>query len=146
MPSRSNPPIRSTLPALAAAILLSACGGTKQAEAPRDTGPVEVSAAEVRTRSLARVVETVGTLFPYDEAIIAAEIPGPVVEVSADLGDQVRQGQVLARISDEEQRYLVAQQEAQLRQSLERLGLKSEGERVNDIRETPDVRRAVAHP
>lgn len=144
MSSRSNPLIRITLPALAAALLLSACGGSKQAEAPRDTGPVEVRAAEVSTRSLVRVVETVGTLFPYDEAIIAAEIPGPVVEVSADLGDQVRQGQVLARISDEEQRYLVAQQEAQLRQSLERLGLKDEGERVKDIREAPDVRRAIA--
>lgn len=113
-------------------------------EAPPQTGPVEVRAAEVRTRTIARTVESVGTLFPYDEAIISAEIAGPVVEVKADLGDAVREGDLLARISDEEQRYLVAQQEAQLRQSLERLGLSKEDDRVKDIRETPDVRRASA--
>lgn len=125
-------------------LMLAACGGGKQAEAPKKSGPVEVRATEVRTRTLTRTVESVGTLFPYDEAIISAEVPGPVVEVKADLGDAVRQGDVLVRISDEEQRYLVAQQEAQLRQSLERLGLSKETDRVKDIRETPDVRRARA--
>jgi len=124
--------------------MLTACGAGKQAEAPRDAGPLEVRAAEVRTRTLTRAVESVGTLYPFDEAIISAEVPGPLVEVAADLGDAVKQGQILARISDEEQRYLVAQQEAQLRQSLERLGLKEEKDRVQDIRETPDVRRARA--
>lgn len=125
-------------------LLLPGCGGPKQAEKKQATGPVEVRAAEVRTRTLTRTVESVGTLFPYEEAIISAEVAGPVVEVKADLGDAVRQGDLLARISDEEQRYLVAQQEAQLRQSLERLGLKDEKDRVADIRETPDVRRAQA--
>lgn len=125
-------------------LMLAACGGGKQAEAPKKSGPVEVRATEVRTRTLTRTVESVGTLFPYDEAIISAEVPGPVVEVKADLGDAVKQGDVLVRISDEEQRYLVAQQEAQLRQSLERLGLSKETDRVKDIRETPDVRRARA--
>lgn len=124
--------------------MLTACGAGKQAEALRDAGPLEVRAAEVRTRTLTRAVESVGTLYPFDEAIISAEVPGPLVEVAADLGDAVKQGQILARISDEEQRYLVAQQEAQLRQSLERLGLKEEKDRVQDIRETPDVRRARA--
>ncbi len=56
----------------------------------------------------------------------------------------VKEGQVLARISDEEQRYLVAQQEAQLRQSLERLGLKNENDRLQNLEDAPDVRRARA--
>jgi RND family efflux transporter MFP subunit len=51
---------------------------------------------------------------------------------------------VLVRISDEEQRYLLLQQEAQLRQSLERLGLKDEKDRVTDIKQTPEVRRVAA--
>lgn len=125
-------------------LTLAGCGKPRTEAGARDSGPIEVRAAQVRTKTLARTVESVGTLFPYAEAIISAEIGGPVVEVKADLGDAVRQGDVLARISDEEQRYLVAQQEAQLRQSLERLGLKSETARVADIRETPDVRRAQA--
>ena len=102
-----------------------------------DTSPVH-------TRQVQRVVESMGTLFPYDEAIISAEIEGRVETVHADLGDQVEKGQLLVKISDEEQRYLAAQMEAQLRQSLERLGLKDEQEKVKDITQVPDVRRARA--
>jgi RND family efflux transporter MFP subunit len=50
----------------------------------------------------------------------------------------------MVRINDEEQRYLLSQNEAQLRQSLERLGLKDEKDRVKDVKETPDVRKAQA--
>jgi len=91
-----------------------------------------------------RVVEAVGTMFPIDEAIISAEVEGRVDQVLVDLGDKVAKGDVIVRISDEEQRYLVAQNEAQLRQSLERLGLKNENDKVKDIKETPEVRRAQA--
>jgi RND family efflux transporter MFP subunit len=120
------------------------CGRQEKVQAKKDAGPIEVRVASVATRQVQRVVESVGTLFPYDEVIISAEVDGPVAEVVADLGDSVKQGQVLARISEEEQGYVVAQNEAQLRQSLERLGLKNENHRVADVRETPDVRRAQA--
>jgi multidrug efflux pump subunit AcrA (membrane-fusion protein) len=50
----------------------------------------------------------------------------------------------MVHISDEEQRYMLAQMEAQLRQSLERLGLRDEKDKVKDIRETPEPRRARA--
>lgn len=129
---------------LAAVLLLSGCNRQPKVAAKKDTGPVQVRAVQVSARTIMRTVESVGTLYPYEEAIISSEVDGPVVEVKADLGDSVVKGAVLARISDEEQGYLVAQQEAQLRQSLERLGLKNEKDRVKDIRETPDVRRARA--
>ena len=50
----------------------------------------------------------------------------------------------MVHISDEEQRYILAQNEAQLRSSLERLGLSKEGDRVKDVKQTPDVRKAEA--
>ena len=53
-------------------------------------------------------------------------------------------GEARRGVSDEEQRYLLAQNEAQLRQALERLGLKDENERVKDIKQTPELRRATA--
>jgi multidrug efflux pump subunit AcrA (membrane-fusion protein) len=105
---------------------------------------VPVQVAEVTTRHLQRVVESVGTLFPFDEVIISAEVEGRADQVNFDLGDQVKQGDVLVHISEEEQRYIVAQNEAQLRQSLERLGLKNENDRVKNIDDTPEVRRAKA--
>jgi multidrug efflux pump subunit AcrA (membrane-fusion protein) len=83
-------------------------------------------------------------MFQYDELIISSQIEGPIAEVSADLGDPVKQGQMLARVSDEEQQYVLQQNEAQLRQSLERLGLKDEKDKVQDVRETPEARKAQA--
>lgn len=118
----------------------------KTAEAPKkeSTGPVPVRAAIVRPKNVQRIVDSVGTFYPYDEVLVSAEIEGKVDQVKVDLGDAVAEGQVLVHVSDEEQRYLLAQNEAQLRMSLEKLGLKDEKDRIADIRETPDVRRAAA--
>lgn len=125
-------------------LVLLGCNRQPPAPARQDTGPVAVRVAPVTVRQMQRVVESVGTLFPYDEAIISAEVEGRAEEVLVDLGDRVTLGQPMVRIADEEQRYLLAQNEAQLRQSLQRLGLKSDKERVKDIRDTPEVRRAQA--
>lgn len=125
-------------------LALAGCGRKAQVQNRQDSGPVEVRVAPVTVRQVQRIVESVGTLFPYDEVIVSAEIEGRVEKVHADLGDMVKEGQILVSISDEEQRYLVAQNEAQLKQSLERLGLKNEKDRVRDIRQTPEVRRAEA--
>ncbi|HWQ53627.1 MAG TPA: efflux RND transporter periplasmic adaptor subunit [Bryobacteraceae bacterium] len=124
--------------------MLAGCNKQAPVQAKQDTGPVKVRTAQVVTRELQRDVESVGSLFPYEEVVISSEIDGRVEAVSADLGDRVSTGQVLVRVSDEEQKYLVAQNEAQLRQALERLGLKDAKDRVKDIRETPEVRRAQA--
>ncbi|MBI3683834.1 MAG: efflux RND transporter periplasmic adaptor subunit [Acidobacteria bacterium] len=132
---------------LVAALCLSffACTRSKDVPVRKDAaGPVQVRSAVVKPRQIQRVVESVGTLYPFDEVLVSAEIEGRVDLVEADLGDAVTQGQILVHISDEEQRYVLAQNEAQLRQSLERLGLKSEKDRVQDVTETPDVRRASA--
>lgn len=127
-----------------ALLMTCACNRKQAAPTRQDTGPVTVRVAPVTVREMRRVVESVGTLFPYDEAIVSAEVEGRVEEVAVDLGDRVSAGQLMVRIADEEQRYLLAQNEAQLRQSLQRLGLKSDKEKVKDIRDTPDVRRAQA--
>lgn len=125
-------------------ILTAGCSRQRAVEAKQDSGPVRVQVARVAVKHLQRDVESVGTLFPYEEVTISSEIEGPVEEVTSDLGDRVEANQVLVRVSEEEQRYLLAQNEAQLRQSLERLGLRNEQDRVKDIKDAPDVRRAQA--
>jgi multidrug efflux pump subunit AcrA (membrane-fusion protein) len=139
-----NPYSFVPLAAAAALVILASCGRQAPVQAKQDSGPVKIQVAPVTFKQMQREVESVGSLFPYDEAIISSEIEGRVEEVTADLGDHVTQNQVLVRVSDEEQRYLLAQNEAQLRQSFERLGLSNEKDRVKDVKETPDVRRAQA--
>ena len=127
-------------------VVLMFCGCAKKNDAVVKAASdiVEVQVATVSAHDTTRVVETVGTLFPYDETVVSAEIDGRVDEVKADLGDTVKQGEVLVHISDEEQRYMVAQNDAQLRQSLERLGLKDERDKLKDIKDAPDSRKAEA--
>jgi len=134
----------SVYPVILAGLLAAGCQNNKPVRPAQDAGPIAVRVAPVTVRQVHRVVESVGTLFPYDEVTVSAEVEGPVSKVQADLGDAVAAGQVLAQISEEEQQYVVAQNEAQLRQALERLGLRNEDERVKDVRETPEVRRAQA--
>jgi RND family efflux transporter MFP subunit len=133
----------SPLP-VCALLALAGCNRQPPVQAKQDSGPIAVRVSPVAVRELQRVVESVGSLYPYEEVVISSEIDGRVEEVTADLGDRVEQNQVLVRVSEEEQKYLLAQNEAQLRQALERLGLQSEGDRVQDIKETPEVRRAQA--
>src|SRR4051812_45188169 len=123
---------------------LAGCGRDAPVQAKQDSGPIGVRATSVSIKNLQRDVEATGTLFPYEEVTVSSEIDGRVIEVGADLGDAVQKDQALVRVSDEEQPYLVAQNEAQLRQSYERLGLKNEKDRVTDIKTTPEVRRAQA--
>src|SRR5712691_2031606 len=124
--------------------VLAGCTRQPAVQAKQDSSPIPVKTTSVAIKKLQRDVESVGTLFPYEEVTISSEIDGRVVEVGADLGDAVKKDQPLVRVSDEDQPYLLAQNEAQLRQSLERLGLKDEKERVVDIKPPPDVRRAQA--
>lgn len=125
-------------------VVLVGCQKQEAPVAAKSDGPLTVMTALAKGRDVQRMVESVGTFYPMDEAIISAEIEGRAEEVRHDLGDLVNAGEVLVRINDEEQRYQVAQSEAQLRQSLERLGLKTEKDRLADAREAPDVRRAQA--
>lgn len=135
----------SSLSIILLGLLLTSCNKQQgPVQAKQDTGPIAVRMTDAKVRQINRVVESVGTLFPFEEAVISAEISGRAEDVRFDLGDVVEKGQILIRIDDEEQRYQVQQSEAQLRQSLERLGLTSDNAKVQDIRETPDVRRVRA--
>lgn len=129
---------------LAVALCIAGCSRQQPVEAKQAPGPIAVQVAPVLEKTVRRTVESVGTLFPFDESVVSAEIDGRVDQVNVDLGDHVKAGQVMVHIADEEQRYLLTQTEAQLRQSLERLGLKDENEKIKDIRETPEPRRAQA--
>jgi RND family efflux transporter MFP subunit len=125
-------------------LTLTGCGRQEPVQAKQDGGPIGVTVVSVETRKVQRTVDSVGTLFPYDESTISAEIDGRVDDIKVDLGDKVTSGQPMVHIADEEYRYLLAQQEAQLRQAMERLGLKNENDKIEDVRAAPGPRQAKA--
>lgn len=130
-----------------ATLSLVSCGRTRPttAGAAGQPGkPVAVRVARVAVEDIERRVEVVGTLQAFEEVTVSSDVEGRITEVLSDLGDRVRRGQKLAVIHPEEQQYVVDQQQAQLRQALDRLGLKNENDRVMDINEVPEVRKAAA--
>ena len=88
-----------TLATTAILAVFAVLGGCrKQAtHVKQETGPVRIRVAPVVARNVQRVVESVGTLFPFDETVVSAEIEGRIDAVNVDLGDRVTPGQVLVQ-------------------------------------------------
>lgn len=102
--------LRSCL--LTAAVLLGPWVGTVAAQ---DTplASVPVSRAE-----LPRVYRLDGVAEAINRSTVSAQTSGRVIEVNFDVDDYVRQGDVLVRLEDHEQRAGVSQAEANLRAAI----------------------------
>lgn len=62
--------------------------------------PVTVAAVEVQPS--ARLVNLVGTLFGDEQVTISSQVEGQIKALGADLGDEVRAGDVLAQVDDDQ--------------------------------------------
>jgi len=98
-------PIRipSHVSRLLAAVLLA---GPLSAPAAQPVRPASaglaVTAAQPQRTQLTRRLVATGSIFPWQEIIIAPEVGGyQVAAVNVEIGDQVKKGQVLARLSAE---------------------------------------------
>ena len=103
---------------LAATLLLSACGRRNK---PADAGQKPASAMTVtvevvRKAQVARSVEATGSIQPWQEVIIGPEVGGyRVSAVLVDVGDKVKRGQTLVRLSADMLEAEVASRQAALR-------------------------------
>ena len=70
---------------VAGAVVLAGCGKQQPIQAKQNSGPVQVRVAPVVARDVQRIVESVGTLYPFDETVVSAEIDGRVDDVKIDL-------------------------------------------------------------
>lgn len=102
---------------LASGLLWIACGDGEVSAGPGGGGrpPAVVRAAAIEEGPFVARAEYVGTLEARSSADLYARSSGPVVEINADLGDRVREGQVLARIEAAEERERIEQARANLR-------------------------------
>ncbi|MFN4182900.1 MAG: efflux RND transporter periplasmic adaptor subunit, partial [bacterium] len=107
-------------------------------------GTIAIDVVRAETQVVERSVHFVGSFVAEKSVVVSSEVDGKVVEIFADVGDEVRSGQVLARLDDEEYRLMVAQAEAQVESTLSRLGLKEMPEGDIEVEETPNARRARA--
>jgi RND family efflux transporter MFP subunit len=86
-------------------------GGRSNDERP----PVAVEVASVRFGPLKEIRRFTGTVFPYNQYIVAPKVAGRVIQIGKRIGDPVSKGEVIARIDDAEYQQAVREAEANLK-------------------------------
>jgi RND family efflux transporter MFP subunit len=130
-------------------VAVAACVASCSKSAPQRTGrsrddavkPVKVEA--VRQDQVRRSVDVVGTLAAADQVTVASQADGTVSRIAADLGDRVREGQILVELDREKLQYAVDNQKAALGRALAKYGATSPTQ-LPPIEKTPDVQKAAA--
>ncbi len=137
---------RSSLLALLSLLLLTACGaggGKPGTERQGDNGdeeeapPVPVEISQPVRGDINAIYTGTAPIEAFAEADVLAKVAGEVVEILVEEGDEVRAGQVLARLDGERLRLELKETEARLRKlerdyqrnvDLNETGLISEGD------------------
>jgi len=76
----------------------TACSGNEPAAAPAAAETKKVEVVQVKREQAARMSELSGTLLPHEEALVSFEVAGRIVELNRNEGDNVKAGDVLARL------------------------------------------------
>jgi RND family efflux transporter MFP subunit len=130
------------LPILAAAafsLSLAGCSAesTRAADSPSPAPAVEVQTHPVTKAAITRTIRVTGTLMADEEAEVAAETAGRIVETPVEVGARVATGTPLVRISAEQASAQVAEAEANAAQVAAALNLTPgtdfDPERVPDV-------------
>ncbi|MEX2514856.1 MAG: efflux RND transporter periplasmic adaptor subunit [Candidatus Paceibacterota bacterium] len=101
-------------------------GETNSAEDNQSTSQATaVTVYEINTSAKSDRITTSGTVESYLQASLTAESGGQVQQVMVDIGDRVGRGEVLVRLSSDDQQASLAQAEA---------GLMSQEARLNELR------------
>jgi multidrug efflux pump subunit AcrA (membrane-fusion protein) len=133
---------------LALALLCSAsCSkqiSGKQVDAASSAKAVAARVVNVNQKQIRRNIESVGSLFPYEEVTVSAEVEGKVEQVFVDVGDRIAKGQAIVKVSPTELQLTLEQQRATMRQARARLGLSADGDDLKDVRAAAEVKKAAA--
>lgn len=104
-------------------LLLPACAPKPPAAASDEPKPVPVTVADAATMALRRTVPVVGTLYPYDDVMLAPKVGGKVTRARLELGDRVAPGELLLELDAAEYRLAVEQARPALEAELRKLKL-----------------------
>ncbi len=106
--------------------------------------PVRARVVPVVSRTIHRDVESVGSLFPFEEVTVGSEVEGRVEEVYVDVGDRVEPGRPLVKIVPVELSLALEQERAALQQIQARLAPPGGGGELKDTGDAAEVRKAEA--
>jgi RND family efflux transporter MFP subunit len=133
--------------ALSLAVLLTTAGAGCARGRTSDDGArarVKARVVPVVSRKVQRTVESVGSLFPFEEVTVSSEVDGRVDGVYVDVGDRVSRGQPLVKILPVELSLTLDEQRAALRQIEARLAPPDGGGVLGRRGDAAEVKKAEA--
>jgi HlyD family secretion protein len=87
----------------------------RKTDGPLGTAPMATTLARAERHSITETLEVTGSLVAREEVVVGAEVDAlRIVEILADVGDRVEQGQVLARLDSTMLRIQLAQNTSML--------------------------------
>jgi membrane fusion protein (multidrug efflux system) len=105
--------------ALMMMFMVVACGEKKPEKRAgaggRQQGPLSVDGFVVSERSISEDIEVPGSLLPFEETQIRAEVGGRIVKMNIDEGSVVSKGTLLVKLFDEDLQALLRKLEVQLK-------------------------------
>lgn len=116
----------------------------KPVDAASTSKAVSARVVTVNQKQIRRNVESVGSLFAYEEVTVSSEVEGKVEQVLVDVGDRIAKGQPIVKVSPTELQLTLEQQRASLRQARARLGIAEGGDDLKDVRGAAEVKKAAA--
>jgi RND family efflux transporter MFP subunit len=139
----SSPRIRrAALCLLVVSALLTACSGASGPQARPAEPVVEIATAVAGFQPVTRLLRVTGSLTADEEAEVAAETAGRIVETPVERGSNVAAGAPLVRLSVTEAEATVQEAEANVAQIEVRLGIV--GDQPFDPEKVPEVSNARA--
>ena len=125
--------------------LLTSCSRDPDARSDgKAGGPISVRLFTVEEQVVKRRVQAVGSLYPIDQSTISSEVEARVDRVLVDVGDAVRQGEILVELSPTELQYEVDRQRAAVAEVRARLGIGPEDPLPRRPDDVAFVQRAAA--
>jgi RND family efflux transporter MFP subunit len=105
--------VRAAGAAIAALLVLGACGGGNTGALPARAPPLASAPAELRDVELTFTAEAI--VEAVHQSTVSAQIAGRIVDIRFDVGDRVQKGDVIVRIDERAATQAQAASEAQLR-------------------------------
>src|SRR5262245_41600554 len=101
-------------------------GGGQRGRGSRGRGEaVQIKSAAPQRIAIQRIVDLSGSLVSPDQVRVSSEVDGTVASVDAELGQEVRAGEILIQLDTRELQLAVERAESALRQTEAQLGVDS---------------------
>jgi len=103
---------------------------------------IAVTAEPVTIRKLKRTIDSVGTLYGFEEVVVSAKVEGRVLRIRHDVSDRIAPDELLVELDPTDHQLAVEQARSNLQVELAKLGLQQPSDVHFELEKVPTVQLA----